>query len=130
MVRRADPLSAAHRLELAELAHRLEGAPDADDTHLAARLRAVLAHAGPDLHRVIMAHVHEADAATLDAQVVALRAAAAAWTGTRAPYARGLSRDLAARADGARRDWLTLKRLLDARWHAGVDEPGEDGSER
>ena len=119
----ADPLAKRHRDDLTELASRLDRSPDGGGRHLAARLRIVLAHDGPDLPRVIMAQVQDADAAALEAQVAALRTASAAWDRTRAPYARDLARALRARADRAHRDWLTLKRVLDARWGVRAEEP-------
>ncbi|HYD52839.1 MAG TPA: hypothetical protein VEA99_09440 [Gemmatimonadaceae bacterium] len=115
-----DPLSASLRRDLDELASRLGQPSDSGGPHLAARLRAVLEHAGPDLHLVIRAQVHDADAAAVEAQVAALRAGASAWAASRAPYARGLAGELGTRADRAHRDWLTLKRLLDARWGSGA----------
>jgi hypothetical protein len=125
----ADRLTVDHRGELSELATRLDMSPDVGGPHLASRLRTVLAHDGPDLHRVIMAHVHDADAVALEARVAALRAASDAWARARASYAPDVARDFGARADQAHGDWFTLKRLLDARWAARTQQAGEAASD-
>jgi hypothetical protein len=125
----ADRLTVDHRGELSELATRLDASPDVGGPHLASRLRTVLAHDGPDLHRVIMAHVHDADAVALEARVAALRAASDAWARARASYAPDVARDFGARADQAHEDWFILKRLLDARWAARTQQAGKAASD-